>query len=67
MPRGLNAPSNVRFWQCVRCAAPLTPPARTYLFNSKKRRLSAPGLREQCRFWVNVTPLRPAIYIPSHL
>jgi hypothetical protein len=50
-------------------AAPplMTPSARTYRFNAKKRRLSAPGLREQCRFWVNVTPLRPAIYIPSHL
>jgi hypothetical protein len=45
----------------------MTPSARTYRFNSKKRRLSAPRLREQCRFWVNVTPLRPAIYIPSHL
>jgi hypothetical protein len=22
MPRGLNAPNNVRFWRCVRCAAP---------------------------------------------
>jgi hypothetical protein len=26
----------------------LTPELRTYRFNSKKRRLSAPGLREQC-------------------
>jgi len=46
MPRGLHAPNNVRFKRCVRRDAPDDAIGAKF----EKRRLSAPGLRQEGLF-----------------